>query len=49
MNEGQTQVYADGEFDISSTISLLGFVFFATITGYNFVKYAAVFIKNYHD
>lgn len=37
------------EFDISSTISLLGFVFFATITGYNFVKYAAVFIKNYHD
>ena len=37
------------EFGISSTISLLGFVFFATITGYNFVKYAAVFIKNYRD
>ena len=30
------------EFGISSTISLLGFVFFATITGYNFVKYAGV-------
>jgi len=37
------------EFDINSTISLLGFVFFATVTGYNFVKYAVVFIKNYHD
>jgi len=37
------------EFDINSTISLLGFVFFATVTGYNFVKYAAVFIKKYRD
>ncbi len=30
------------EFDISITIELLGFIFFGTITGYNFVKYAEI-------
>ena len=28
------------EFDISISNDLLGFIFFGTITGYNFVKYA---------
>ncbi len=30
------------EFDISITNDLLGFIFFGTITGYNFVKYAEI-------
>jgi hypothetical protein len=30
------------QFDISISNALLGFIFFGTITGYNFVKYAEV-------
>ena len=33
------------EYDINIAINLLGFVFFGTIVGYNFVKYASVIIK----
>ena len=37
------------EYDINIAINLLGFVFFGTVTGYNFVKYATVIVKRDHE
>tara|TARA_B100000809_G_scaffold266617_1_gene330286 strand:+ start:4674 stop:5495 length:822 start_codon:yes stop_codon:yes gene_type:complete len=37
------------EYDINIAANLLGFVFFGTVTGYNFVKYAAVTTKRYNE
>tara|TARA_R110000787_G_scaffold8495_4_gene28682 strand:- start:2811 stop:3581 length:771 start_codon:yes stop_codon:yes gene_type:complete len=37
------------EYDIKIAANLLGFIFFGTVTGYNFVKYAAVILKRYHE
>ncbi len=37
------------EYDIKLPIELLGFVFFGTVIGYNFVKYAAVYKKQFNE
>jgi hypothetical protein len=37
------------EYDINIATNLLGFIFFGTVTGYNFVKYAAVILKRYNE
>lgn len=35
------------EFDFENSISMLGFIFFGTITGYSFIKYVAIFAFPY--
>lgn len=37
------------EFDVNISYNLLGFVFFGTIVGYNFVKYAAIYKKRFAE
>lgn len=37
------------EYDIKLSYNLLGFVFFGTVSGYNFVKYASVYKKHFNE
>ena len=37
------------EFDVNVSYNLLGFIFFGTIVGYNFVKFAAIYKKRFMD
>ena len=37
------------EFDVNLSFNLLGFVFFGTIVGYNFVKFAAIYKKRFAE
>jgi hypothetical protein len=37
------------EFDVKLSLNLLGFIFFGTVSGYNFVKYASVYRKRFKE